>query len=679
MKKSLLLTLALLLSVSAFAQNRGTLLSESFDGSEIPLGWTVKGGGVKNWEISTTNFAGGQPNELQLFWDPLFNGTTRMTTPSLDLTGISSIVVSFKHYLNFFSNTCILGIATTSDNGETWNTAWTKEYTATGQHVLDVVITTPDMGNPDVKVCIFYEGDTDYINYWMFDDIHIFSQEENDVELTSIDVPAKLGNGNNDIIFSIKNIGTEKIQSFEAKYQLEGSSESVTETFTADLSSFETGQFTFVEPLYLSIGEHKLNIEVTAVNGVNDGFIDNNTNSKDLNVEMGVCQRIPMIEHFSSSTCGPCLFTNIDMDSLTKKNAGKFTYVKYPMNGPGTGDPYYTSDCSVRRIYYNVNSVPMLFLDGEKALDPIPQYKFDESYNALSFVDMRGSFTVEGNTINVIADFFSYVDVDNLKAYISVNEKTTTKNIGTNGESEFHHIMMKLLKSQYGTAVKLEAGKHYSIEVSFDMSTTNVEEMEDLEVALWLQENGTKSIWNSHFAYEYSKHVYPVRNLKVTLEDNSKLNVNWSAPIDNAAIAYNVIFDGELVAENIKELSYTDENQSLNAYDGNSHIIEVVALYEDGKTSVSTVGTIGIPENVNEVKGNSYDIYPNPTDDVMTISGENINAVSIYNSIGALVETIAVKDNETKINTSNYNNGIYIINIISNDGIITTKKFVVSH
>ena len=67
MKKTLLLTIALLLSTAMFAQNRAIILSESFIVSGMPSGWSVYGGGTNNWTVQNTNRAGGTPWEMEFF------------------------------------------------------------------------------------------------------------------------------------------------------------------------------------------------------------------------------------------------------------------------------------------------------------------------------------------------------------------------------------------------------------------------------------------------------------------------------------------------------------------------------------------------------------------------------------------------------------------------------------
>ena len=160
MKKVLLLTLALILSVSIFAQERSFLVKETFDSTKLPSGWSVYDSGTPNWKISLTNRAGGECNELMLYFDPGFNGVSHLAFKSVNLKNIESVAVSFKHYLDNFSGSSKIGIATSSDNGRTWSEAWSQTYSQTGKYVVNEVISTPDMGKSNVKFCIFFEGDS---------------------------------------------------------------------------------------------------------------------------------------------------------------------------------------------------------------------------------------------------------------------------------------------------------------------------------------------------------------------------------------------------------------------------------------------------------------------------------------------------------------------------------------
>ena len=108
MRKTLLFVFALLFATASMAQNRTTYLEESFDGNTIPAGWTIAGAGISNWAISGTSNAGGQANELHLNWSPQFNGVSRFVSPVIDLSGLNSVVISFKHYLDYYSGATML-------------------------------------------------------------------------------------------------------------------------------------------------------------------------------------------------------------------------------------------------------------------------------------------------------------------------------------------------------------------------------------------------------------------------------------------------------------------------------------------------------------------------------------------------------------------------------------------
>ena len=681
MKKTLLLTIALLLSTAMFAQNRAILLNESFNTSGMPAGWAVYGGGNNSWTVQNTNRAGGMPWEMEFFWEPQFEGTSYLSMGSFDMTNIPSFVISFKHYYENYQNQSTIGIATSSDGGETWNSGWSKTFSETGQFVENEIITTSDMGKENVMVALYFEGDSYDINYWSFDDFMIYSQEENDVNIVSFDLSENLGVGKSEVKFTVSNLGTATVESIEASYQLEGSDINVTETFETEIESYDSKQFTFEMPVTLFPGEYTMTLNVSKVNGSDDQDMNNNSVTQNVIVAYGSVGRTAFIEHFSSSTCYPCVFVNQDMEALTAANPGKYTYVKYPMNGPETGDPYYTNECGTRRSYYNVNAVPTMFLDGKSTLAPQTQLDLDQSLSQSTFVNIQGAFNVEGNTINVTADFMAYSDIANAKAYIAVNEKTTTGNVGTNGEKEFHHIMMKMLTSAQGESISINAGEIHHFEYSFDMSTTHVEEMSDLEVAMWLQNPTNKEVYNSKFAMEYTEHLYAVEDLSAVIGgDAVDFCIGWHKPEKGNPTAYNVYLDGELFLENYTDTYFSSYYENYHGElldyltDGNQHIVEVVAVYENG-TSVGSAVLVTEDTNVSEMTENNISVYPNPAKDFVKLSAVSgqLSAIKIYNCLGMLVEEIEVNANEVEINISEYNTGIYFINIQTENGNIVKK------
>ena len=586
MKKTLLFAFALLFATAAMAQTRTTYLEESFNGTSIPSGWSVVGAGTNNWSISATDNAGGQANELHLNWSPQFSGISRFVSPVIDLSGVNSVVISFKHMLDYYESNATLGIATTSNGGSTWNQAWSQPFTSDALGTITQMINTADVGSANFQFCIFYSGSSYNYDHWYFDDIKVFTLENLDVAVTGTTMPDIQGIGNLTVNLGVMNYGSTQVTSITASYEVDDA-EPVSQTFTVNLGSLATTSLNFTQPIVLeNPGAYTVTMRVLQVNGQEDDIAENNMLIKAVSVPLDNVQRIPMIEHFSSSTCPPCVSVNTSMNTFCNNNPGRFTYTKYQMNWPGNGDPYYTAEGGVRRTYYGVSAVPFIELDGASNSGSVNQNVFNQHANQPGYFDVRGSFTTDGNTIHVIADVMPYVDVE-ARVYVSVNEKVTTGNVGTNGETSFHHVFMKMLPNAEGSTFAFTAAEMQRLEFTQNLSGTHVEEMSDLEVSIWVQNYGSKYVYNSHFAYEYTDiHPYPVENLTLTADDNN-MTATWNAPTEGNPTGYKVYVNGEVVEENTTATTYSFEGNPDQFY-----VVGVEALYADNKISVRAVATL---------------------------------------------------------------------------------------
>ena len=79
-----------------------------------------------------------------------------------------------------------------------------------------------------------------------------------------------------------------------------------------------------------------------------------------------------------------------------------------------------------------------------------------------------------------------------------------------------------------------------------------------------------------------------------------------------------------------------------------------------------------IAENVVE----TYNVYPNPTTGAVTVEGENIDYIAVYNSVGQLVNV--VKNANNIVDMSAYENGVYFFNIVDNAGQSALQRVVVA-
>ena len=255
---------------------------------------------------------------------------SRIITSAVDLTGLSSVTISFQHFFDKKSISGLIGIATSSNNGQNWNNAWSLSYSEPGQYDVIASIKNTDIGKNNVMFCIYFLGNTNYINGWYFDTLEIISLVETDAKAQSIDLGDIVPAGENTVSFSVQNTGSDVITSFEAQFKMNG--ETITETFETELGQYETKQFTFEKTINLIPGIYTSEIEITSVNGKDDQNTINNTARKSSRVAMNKVQRLPMFEHFSSSTCSSCVPLERTMQELRDNNPGKYVYTKYVMN-----------------------------------------------------------------------------------------------------------------------------------------------------------------------------------------------------------------------------------------------------------------------------------------------------------------------------------------------------------
>jgi hypothetical protein len=135
-----------------------------------------------------------------------------------------------------------------------------------------------------------------------------------------------------------------------------------------------------------------------------------------------------------------------------------------------------------------------------------------------------------------------------------------------------------------------------------------------------------------------------------------------------------------------------EENYNLDTYYSNEEIVEiimpleyrghtaeVVAVYEGGMTSVGTIKLIDDDwDGIEETEKVAFNIYPNPAEDFVKLSAVSgqLSVVKIYNCLGIMVEEMEVNSSEVEVNTSNYEAGIYFVNIEGNDFVRTERLIV---
>ncbi len=580
MKKITLLLIGFFLSFSVFSQRGTEFFNEDFSSDVPPTGWTIDGL-PEQWSQSFTSDAGGTAPEARLLYVNT-QGETRLISPETDLTGVSSVLFSFKHFLDDYSATgYTIGVATRSGGGS-WTDIWTVNPTANiGPETKDFLISNADVGASDFQICIYLSGNIYNFDYWCIDDAVLIEPDTNDATLQAINVLPYAEAGDITIDCTAKNVGLTTINSIDLHYQID-SNTVITENLTGlNLQTAESLNHSFTTPWVATAGDYTLKVWISNMNGNgDDDDTSNDLITQNMSIAAQTTQNLPLFEEFTSSTCGPCVGFNEVFTPFMDAHPDDIAVIKYQMSWPSPGDPYYTEEGGVRRFYYGVSGVPALIggglWAGASSTGLNNSYAYESS--RVAFFSMSSNFEIDGDNIEVEVGIMPYISA-NMRVHIVVIEKLTTENTGSNGETEFKHVMMKMLPDAEGTLVNFTNGVTSTLNESFDMSSTFVEEMSDLAVVVFIQDNSTKKVMQAINSTEGGIGVDETLLQSVSIYPNPSdgiLNVTTDRKID---ISIHDIL-GKFVYSNSIENSKTMDLSHLNS---GVYIITVT----DGKNQTS--------------------------------------------------------------------------------------------
>jgi len=317
------------------------------------------------------------------------------------------------------------------------------------------------------------------------------------------------------------NNGAASITGADINYSVNGGT-AVTSTLTglsiASITSATVTSSTNWTPS--AAGTYDVKVWLSNLNGSNsDSDTSNDTAMASVQVVPQLTTRYPLYETFTSSTCPPCTPANVQMESVFDVNPGEYNSLKYQMNWPGTGDPYYTSEGGDRRGYYGVNSVPRVEIDGgwDSNGNNVTQSVFDQFQNVPAFVEMAATFSRWSKTIETTVTITPLADItsSNLALFAVIYSHRDTANVKTNGETEFINVVKKMMPSSSGQSIaSLTSGTAVTQTLSYSFNGSyvlppngqspanlnvehTVEDFENLGVIAWLQDVNTSEVYQS--------------------------------------------------------------------------------------------------------------------------------------------------------------------------------------
>ena len=202
------------------------------------------------------------------------------------------------------------------------------------------------------------------------------------------------------------------------------------------------------------------------------------------------------------------------MESVFAQNPDEYNSIKYQVDFPMPGDPYYTTEVGNRRGFYGVNGIPSVEIDGgwnQHSLN-LTQAVFDQFQNEACFVEMTADFQTNFKTIDATVNITPLTDINsNNLALYAVIYGTTYNNVGTNGEIDFKNVMKKML---IDSLPPINANDTITKHLSYtfngnyilppsaqspaNLNTEHtVENFNNLGVIAWVQDTITKEVFQS--------------------------------------------------------------------------------------------------------------------------------------------------------------------------------------
>lgn len=215
--------------------------------------------------------------------------------------------------------------------------------------------------------------------------------------------------------------------------------------------------------------------------------------------------RMVLLEHFTQASCGYCPAGNEHLDAITSSMPDKITYIKYQVSWPGY-DPmnlHNPTEVATRKNLYSVSGVPYSVLDGNY---------YSGSYGDISTASVSARAAVPSpfeinlshryspNKDSVYVHMVVRATQDftgtQLKAYMTVIEELITFDTppGNNGETEFRHVMKKMLPNDQGTDLPDTWAAQDSVVIDGAWEFANVYDVEEIAVVAFVQQMNTEEV-----------------------------------------------------------------------------------------------------------------------------------------------------------------------------------------
>jgi len=339
------------------------------------------------------------------------------------------------------------------------------------------------------------------------------AQNSSELQLSMVEFPKTIKqNSIAKIIVSISNAGKEVNKDMIVNYAID-EIKIGEQKVHLNIANLKSQVVEISNPFNISNTEHHLKVWLSdELNS--DLSKSNNVLKTDFLVSRVTVPQLPLIEEFTSSTCGPCASFNITFDPFlasinANENNGQTAVVKYQMNWPPPGDdPSFNADGNGRKSSYSVNSIPKSYLNGVLT-STFNQSVIDAASGQTAFA-LTTYFYLSGDTVKATSNATSYTTMSgSLRLHLALTEDFYSYTGGTTSQNTFHFVARKMLPNYVGTVINnIHEDTTYTTNRSYKVTYGNVTQNSfniwstsaGFTLVSWIQNTSTKEIYQAAFA-----------------------------------------------------------------------------------------------------------------------------------------------------------------------------------
>ena len=230
------------------------------------------------------------------------------------------------------------------------------------------------------------------------------------------------------------------------------------------------------------------------------------------------------------------------------------------------------------------------------------------------------------------------------------------------GENPTGYFLYRRVRGQDFSRIKALTSTYYSDNI---LGSQNNEIYEYAVAAYYREGDCTSGYANSYehpelYFLEVNKTIIP-QHLSYTLSDGSVI-LRWEQAI--MAESYNIYRNGELIAQNVTETTFTDN--TVAALEDCRYMVTGITAFVESNPSNEVVidWTALVEEGISE----SLLLYPNPTSGIVKVNAESLQQIILFDLTGREVMHKESHESQTSVDLSALPQGTYIMKVVTDNG-----------